>query len=225
MLETSELNGPVMEIGCGTGFISEKLVDKFPRNEIVLTDLSQDMLELCRIKIQNLHPGNNKIQYKILDGESICEENQYSLIISGFTFQWFNNLHSALLNIRKALRREGILLFSMPVNGSFKEWSDACEKLNIPYTANKLPICDELENWFKVNGWKGTVQIKEEVLTYNSALDFFKSIKNIGASTQEKANSSDRTQIRKLINYLDEKNRKNNKFMITYNIMYCCMKK
>jgi malonyl-CoA O-methyltransferase len=157
-----------------------------------------------------------------MDGEKITEKNKYSMIISGFTFQWFSDFQSALLQLTDALSKDGILLFSIPVKGSFPEWENACLELNLPFRANSLPERNAIIQWFMKKGWKLNFLQEDMKSYYPSAIHFFRSIKNIGAATALTGKPLSSGQMKKLCSHLNLSNDRN--FTITYKVMYCCLK-
>jgi malonyl-CoA O-methyltransferase len=48
----SLISGPVVEIGCGTGLVSSRLVKQFPERDFVFSDLSDSMLSSCRQRLE-----------------------------------------------------------------------------------------------------------------------------------------------------------------------------
>ena len=66
------VEGPVLEIGCGTGFLSASLAALFPERCLELTDLAPAMVAHCRQKmaVEVAHPD---IHYRVLDGEQLSK--------------------------------------------------------------------------------------------------------------------------------------------------------
>jgi tRNA (cmo5U34)-methyltransferase len=48
---TSAIN--VIDLGCGTGTISKRIKEVFPRAEITCLDLAENMIEMSKIKLSN----------------------------------------------------------------------------------------------------------------------------------------------------------------------------
>ena len=97
----------LLEIGCGAGNLTQKIIeitniDKMYLNDIV--DLNPEHLGL----------SDNKINCQIISGdaEEINFPEKLDLVISGATFQWFENLDKVLDKVSQALKPGGILLFS-----------------------------------------------------------------------------------------------------------------
>src|SRR5690625_4935468 len=67
--------GPIMEFGCGTGFLSQELLHAFPNRELILNDVSPKMLDVCRKQI-----GMRKnVHFEVADAQKIrVEEPAFS---------------------------------------------------------------------------------------------------------------------------------------------------
>ena len=72
------VEGPVLEIGCGTGFLSASLAALFPGRRLELTDLAPAMVAHCRQKMaaEAAHPD---ICYRVLDGEAASKRGTLRL--------------------------------------------------------------------------------------------------------------------------------------------------
>src|SRR5262245_43738136 len=44
-------DGEILEVGCGTGLFTSKLVKLFPEHKITCCDLSNEMLAACRLRL------------------------------------------------------------------------------------------------------------------------------------------------------------------------------
>ena len=109
------VEGPVLEIGCGTGFLSASLAAVFPKRRLELTDLAPAMVARCRQKmaaeVEVAHPY---IRYRVLDGERLASEGRYALICASFVVHWFADFHVGLQQLLAALKPGGRLLCSYP---------------------------------------------------------------------------------------------------------------
>ncbi|BAI97225.1 MULTISPECIES: methyltransferase domain-containing protein [Sphingobium] len=112
--------GRILEIGCGTGFLTRHIQARWPGAELVVTDLSPDML--ARAATGGLVAGT----FLAMDGEApIFEGEWFDLILSSLAFQWFDDLESAVARLAGLLRPAGSLLFSTMGQGSFARWRSA----------------------------------------------------------------------------------------------------
>jgi len=109
--------GRILEIGCGTGFLTRDIQARWPGAELVVTDLSPDML--ARAATGGLVAGT----FLTMDGEApIFEGEWFDLILSSLAFQWFDDLEGAIARLAGLLRPGGSLIFSTMGQGSFARW-------------------------------------------------------------------------------------------------------
>jgi malonyl-CoA O-methyltransferase len=174
--------GDILEIGCGTGFITQGLVECFTNRTLEITDLSLRMLKFCQHNVIIPPEQVNHISFFQLDAEmELRDLNQYASIVSGFTAQWFRDTYQTISQLILQLQSGGILFLSFPGNKSFPEWRHICERLDLPFTANRLPDLDlllaQLDDQVRVLH----VETADVMTHHASAADFFRDLKAIGA--------------------------------------------
>lgn len=198
-------SGPILEVGCGTGFVTEKLLQLFPDREVFVTDLSYEMVKFCERKMHRENLLSNNVKFGVLDGDDIKDVEKYALIISGFTIQWSKDAMTSAYAMIDALKPSGLLLLSFPGDHSFTQWKMMCQDLQIPYTGNKLPEEDRLVVQMSMK--PVLVDSFSEIIPerYDSVTDFFKSLKNIGAGTPTNNERLTKSQMQSLINYWEKK--------------------
>jgi trans-aconitate 2-methyltransferase len=94
-------NELVLDIGCGTGRLTEKLLQRVPRGRVVAIDLSSNMIQVAR---DYLKPSfASRAQLAIADAAALPVSNGADAILSTATFHWvldhprlFRSLHRAL---------------------------------------------------------------------------------------------------------------------------------
>ena len=162
----------ILEIGSGTGILTNYLISKYPNSQITLIDISESMIESCRNKF------GNRLNYIVSDAENYEFENKFDLIISNATFQWFNNLNETVEKYKNILSENGKILFSIFAEGTYKELNESFLKVSEEYKYSQNFIgLEELKKIGKI--------LREEYYTeeYKSLLEFLKSIKGIGAQS------------------------------------------
>ena len=195
----------VLEIGCGTGFLTN-IVSKDLDFE---TYIANDLVEDCKRYINEINP---KIEFVSGDiKEVLNNSNQtFDLIISNAALQWVPDYEEFFNILLKKLNPTGVLLFS---TFGKKNFAEIYETIGVSLN---YPSKEELKNIFR----NYTCKIEEEleVLSFNSALDVLKHIKYTGvnclsASTWTKSNLKD----------FEEKYKK--PAVLTYNPVYVYIQK
>jgi malonyl-CoA O-methyltransferase len=200
--------GEILEIGCGTGFLTQGLCDRFPCHPFQVTDLSAEMLHFCQKHLQ-IARDRVPVSFWQLDGERLEPEQRYSLIIANFVIQWFNQPVETLQLWLDCLKPNGILCLAFPTCHSFPEWRQQCEFLQIPFTANALPnpltLKESLSNRCQ------NLSLQEEVFctTHGGAIDFFRGLKAIGAGVNTRERSIAASELKRLIQHWDDSVKQN----------------
>ena len=109
----------ILEIGCGTGSYTRLLRGKYKNSEILAVDISPDMVRFARKKLTD-----ENIKFKVADGEKIQEEENFDLITSNASFQWFEDLEMTLEIFKNKLEDNGVLCFSMYGPDTFSEFKE-----------------------------------------------------------------------------------------------------
>ncbi len=105
--------GNILEIGCGTGLLSEKL-DRLKAQKLFLNDLCSEPTTIIK-------PKNIEYEFIIGDAEYINFPKNLDLIISANSIQWFENIDKFFEKSAQALNPGGKLIFSTFVNGNYSE--------------------------------------------------------------------------------------------------------
>lgn len=197
----------ILEIGAGTGILTEKLLNKFPNSNITIMDISESMLEICKKKF------GVRLNYLHEDAENYFCEKKYDLIVSNATFQWFSNIENSVKNYKKIINKDGKILFSIFSNGTYKELNYSFSKILPNYKPSNFLI--EKNRLIKL----GNI-LKEEIYLeeHDNLLNFLKSIKGIGAQGTYKYKENLTKKILNLVE--DEYLKKYKKIKVTNKLIY-----
>jgi malonyl-CoA O-methyltransferase len=165
----------ILEIGCGTGFLSARLADAFPDSHLFLTDIAPTMLARCKARLGDRH------HYKVLDGERPEGlSGQFDLIASNLAFQWFVDLPGALARLADLLAPGGQMIFATLGQETFTEWRRAHQLLDL---SCGTPTYPKPENFPWPEPPFAHDYIDEKILhPYADGRDFINSLKLLGAS-------------------------------------------
>lgn len=217
-------NGPILEVGCGTGFLSEKLIKEFPNQEIVLSDFSEGMLDFCEHRLRDEMELSDSVQFQQLDVNELKDtQEKYSLIVSNFAPQWFKDTSYGLSKLSELLVPDGLLLCTFPGNHSFSEWYTCCLELGLPFTANNLPDVEEVVVKLSMNPIQIDYYENDLFQEFDQSLDFFRHLKSIGVSKSTTGKRLNAKQLRLLTNFWDEK--EEGSIKVKWHVVYLAAKK
>lgn len=211
----ADLESPYIELGAGTGFVTQQFVELLPKGEFFVTDISDEMLKLCQKQLQI--PETLKVEFQQFDAENSLKPSSYGLILTALTAQWFSETESVMRGYLEALKPGGVLLYSYLDERCFPEWKALCAETGIIYTGNELPRAAPLSIDPAKYCWEYS---SSELFTesYKTPSDFFKNLKRIGAGTQTSNNKGNYGAVIALNEHWLRKNKVN--FTITYGITF-----
>jgi len=209
--------GPILEVGCGTGFVTKELISQFPDREIVVTDLSEKMLETCRNNLEQSNTDLTKITFEVLNADSFeLEDKAFGLVISGFTPHLFKDTSLALQRLSESLKPGGIMLCSFPGNHSFPAWYELCLELGLPHTANPLPDVEEIVVKLSMGPMQIDYYENDLHKTFDRSLDFFRYLRKTGESHSVLNKTLGYKKFKLLLDHWDNKGNLNLKWHIVY---------
>ncbi|MCI0482722.1 MAG: methyltransferase domain-containing protein, partial [Candidatus Dadabacteria bacterium] len=97
----------VLDIGSGTGYLTELLIQLFPNAHVTAVDIAPGMIELAETKFNDYN-----IEFRCADAEEMSLGENYDLIASNASFQWFNDAPRTLEKLYSALTDKGTMCFS-----------------------------------------------------------------------------------------------------------------
>jgi malonyl-CoA O-methyltransferase len=211
--ETTLPEGTILELGCGTGFVTRELIEAFPDRPLEITDLSTEMVSYCR----ETAPEHPSISFQQRDAEQLTTETLYGAIASGFVVQWFDDVAQSLERLGRSLVPGGVLVASFPTSHSFPEWKQTCEQVDLPFTGNPMPDVDFLCQRLSRYGLECRYHAQWMTTTYDRAIDFFKGLKLIGAGLKRSPPLTSQ-QLRQLVQVWDTAS--SGKIQVSYHIAF-----
>lgn len=168
----------ILDLGTGTGFVSAQLFNAFPDAHIYGLDISPEMLQRAG---QNPMITDHHFEPICADLRTVVIPPNTQLCISGFTFQWIDNLNALWERLAHQLPEHATLAFSTLCSGTFPTLHRAFQSINHPYPGPKLKSFEEiretLQNYFTIRDEK---QIAFPV-NFDTPTQFLKTIQGTGA--------------------------------------------
>ncbi|MFF2484666.1 malonyl-ACP O-methyltransferase BioC [Paenibacillus sp. NPDC058071] len=202
----NEIN--ILEIGCGTGTLTEMLLNEWPNASITAIDIAPAMIkaaeERIRLNSQNNVSNNNerssRVQFLHADIEMWAANapiGSFDLIVSNACFQWLSDPQQTLEYLNRLLCPGGLLTFTTFGPETFRELHLSFQEVylaaGMEYQRHGLSF-QTAEQWrdFLTKSKFHSIQYEQYCRSeeYASAREFLLAVKAQGASTSEAASNS-----------------------------------
>ncbi len=207
----------VLELGCGTGILTEILAGLYANASITAIDLAPGMIEHCRSR----WPGGEVARFEVADGATCRSDGGADLVASSSALQWFSDRAGALGNVSRSLTQGGRFAMAVPVRGAFREFAES-------YTAatGDSPPGPELwsnDAWLDAMAAAGLPpedhRVDEFRAEYADPWDILRAFKGIGAAPGGRVPMS-RASLRMLADHCERNFACEGGVYMTYRILY-----
>ena len=205
----------ILEIGCCTGLLTEKISARYPGfGHLTASDLV-DAFEHCLCQ-KNLLPAG-KVTFLAGDIETIGLPSQYDLIISSSTLQWVHNLPLLCRKLARHCSAHGTLAISLYGSMNLREIR-ALSGMGLHYTT-----FDQLQTLVAAHFQVLAAEQSIETLWFRDAISVLQHLRATGVnSIGQKAWS--RTQLKTFLTAYEERFREPRGVPLTYHPMYIIAK-
>jgi len=167
--KTPQPPAAILDIGCGTGFVAEAVIERWPRADLTAVDSSLAMLRQAKRKLPHL---------RAVAGDITAMEfgPEFDLILSSMALHWLAEPQAAIKRWQRWLKPGGRLFVAFLVAGSFAEWRDLCISQGVSDSLWPLPPAD-------FAGVAAVIERRAIETVHSSARDFLHSLKAMGGAT------------------------------------------
>ena len=113
----------VLDLGCGDGVLTKLLSDMVPEGNVLGIDSSVRMIQTAK----ELESGN--LSFLCMDINDMAFNDEFDLIFSNATLHWVKDHDSLLGKCRKALRKNGMIRFSLAGKGNSGTFCDVTREV------------------------------------------------------------------------------------------------
>ena len=97
----------MLDLGCGTGYLSSVLAQRLgPKGMVVAVDPDKESVKAARSE----HGGSNVVFFE--GCSKAIPPDQYDIVYSNYVLQWIHDKESAFRQVHKNLRTGGVFAFS-----------------------------------------------------------------------------------------------------------------
>ncbi len=199
----------ILEIGCGTGLLTQRICRNIKYNELYINDLVDLMCyrtaDICDIDISHCLIG---------DMEELPLEENFDLIVSSSTFQWFSNLSATFEKLSCALAPEGMMLFSTFGNKNLWELR-SITGTGLHYHTKK-EICEMLAPHFNILFSDESFH----AISFSDSLEILQHLKKTGVNAIGNPDVWTRGQLQAFATEYKTRYFFENKYPLTYHPLY-----
>lgn len=148
----------VLDVGCGTGFSSLAMVERFGCAELVGVDPAQGMLDQMEEKLSDYPATSFTLLPEDVMGMS-AEDGSFDAVISSMAFHWFEDKPAAIAQMARVARPGGIVAILGSGRGGEETFRMALAGIDPPIPAKWMAAFDfiqrdvhELEDYFRQAG-------------------------------------------------------------------------
>ncbi len=157
----------VLEVGCGTGFLTGHLLDAYPGGKFLITDLAPEMVAVCGKRYTD--PASGNVSFAVMDAEVPDTPKRFDIIALSMALQWFADPLTGLARLQGLLNPGGAIVYATIGPDSFPEWRAALAAENLPDGTVAMPALP------------GIAAETREAIDYGRGQDFLAAMRVIGA--------------------------------------------
>ena len=173
----------ILDIGMGTGWLTEKLCNHFPLGKIAGIDFASGMIECAK---------ERQSHFKIAQADACAlpfKNDSFDAIISNLTYQWVKNLYSAFQIVYRVLKNGGMLYFSSFGKKTLQELFASIDTAidrkngNVIFTPRRPTDQQNILQALSQNGFQD-IKMKSEMMRihFKDMSSLMRWLKNIGAN-------------------------------------------
>lgn len=165
----------ILDLGAGTGFLSQLALSRFPDSYLTVNDLSPHMLLSAKEKFG----AHTRVQYVLGDLEKTVFDF-HELVLSNLALQWVDEFESAIL---LHYMNSNVFAFSCLLEGTFSEWGELFRSHGESSPVKQYPKQSDVERFLlSLNPKEYEFRTHELSLSFENAQAFMVYLKKLGAS-------------------------------------------
>ncbi|MFC4077606.1 methyltransferase domain-containing protein [Salinithrix halophila] len=173
----------ILEIGCGTGYLTQLLTERYPEARFTVVDIADRMVAVARERTGRARD----IQFVVEDVEEWSwRPDQFDLVVSNAVLHWFSQPAASLRGMGAALKPGGFFIGSTFGPDTFQELGEIhrdlerTESLLLPWEHATLVNPGEWEGFLRSAGMVASSQVCWHRIDYPNSYHFLQAIRRMG---------------------------------------------
>lgn len=135
--------GSILEIGCGTGFLTRHLLERYPQSELVATDISPKMIGVAQLELPK------DVNWQVVDFWQLPLQPSFALVASSAVLQWLGAVDRVAKRLAQLVSVGGSLVLSSFVDGTLEQLHSLrrelfCDKTPRQHLEQPEAVCQAL---------------------------------------------------------------------------------
>ena len=170
--------GNVLDIGAGTGYLTDKIFKAMPSANVVALDLSVGMLRQTRANVTQ-----ERLRVVAADADKLSvRPASLDKVFSNLAFQWCSNLSITFNESYAALKPKGQFVFATFGPNTLRELKASWQSADTVTHVNEFVDHKTIEENLKASGFNNVmVETEDIVLYYESPKQLMLELKGMGA--------------------------------------------
>ncbi|MGV6808440.1 MAG: malonyl-ACP O-methyltransferase BioC [bacterium] len=170
----------VLDLGCGTGFLTQKLLKQYPKAQLIALDIAVNMLKIT----QKQGSWFRKPKVICADAEQLpLNDASVDVIVSNLMLQWCNELPNSFAEMRRVLKPNGMVLFSSFGTDTLKELRESWQQVDQYAHSSTFADMHDVGDALMQAGFAQPVMDMDMItMTYPSVRELMQDLKQIGAN-------------------------------------------
>ena len=216
----------ILDAGCGTGWGSRQLAQRYPAVQVLALDMALGMLNVSRDQLgwwQKLF-SSSRHSYICADIEALpLAANSVDMVWSNLTMQWCNDLPATFRELHRLIKTDGLLMFSTFGPDTLKELRSVFQGVDGHSHTSRFIDMHDIGDMLTQTGFAEPVMDMEVItLTYSDVKSVMQDLRVIGAhnATAGRAQGMMGKEAWKQILEKYETYRRDGKLPATFEIVY-----
>jgi malonyl-CoA O-methyltransferase len=211
----------ILDVGCGTGFTTRLLEQRFKKTPIVAVDLSYKML----LQTKQQKKWLSKQKYVCANAQQLpFADHSIDFIFSNLLLHWCNDLTQTIQELQRVLKPDGLLLFSTFGPDTFKELRASWAQVDaMPHVHDFIDMHHIGDLLLRAPFKNPVMDVENLTLTYTNLQQFMRELKASGTynmRVDRHKGLTGKNAFQKLLQAYEMFRNADNVLPVTYEVIY-----